>query len=267
MTTSYPVAATPGGRGPREATPRIVPSTPPPATAGSWRYRASDGSRKSLIFAIIVSAGLHAGFIFGFGGAPKKVPPPQEAPLLALSLVMPELKELEEPEDFRDSDEPVQSEEMFAPVPMQADVPTMPQPSDFVQQMDFASLIEPPDLSKAKMLSIPESDRRGGKILDLGKIFNLADLDRVPEAVLQTPPVYPTTLRREGITATVVVEFIVTSNGQVLNVVAVDTTHFGFNEAAVRGVEKWKFRPGMRGGRKVNTRMRAPIVFRVIDAE
>lgn len=39
----------------------------------------------------------------------------------------------------------------------------------------------------------------------------------------------------------------------------------GFNEAAVQGVAKWKFRAGVRGGRKVNTQMRVPIVFRFDD--
>jgi len=31
------------------------------------------------------------------------------------------------------------------------------------------------------------------------------------------------------------------------------------------GVSRWRFRPGMRGGRRVNTRMSVPIIFRVSD--
>ena len=35
---------------------------------------------------------------------------------------------------------------------------------------------------------------------------------------------------------------------------------------AVRAVSKWKFKPGRRGGKAVNTRMSVPIVFN-LDSE
>jgi outer membrane biosynthesis protein TonB len=44
-----------------------------------------------------------------------------------------------------------------------------------------------------------------------------------------------------------------------------ETTHHGFDEAAVTGVGRWKFRPGFKAGSKVNTRMRVPIVFKITD--
>jgi hypothetical protein len=31
-------------------------------------------------------------------------------------------------------------------------------------------------------------------------------------------------------------------------------------------VSRWKFRAGIKAGRKVNTRMRVPIVFKILDA-
>jgi len=30
-------------------------------------------------------------------------------------------------------------------------------------------------------------------------------------------------------------------------------------------VSRWQFRPGMKAGKKVNTRMRVPLIFRVIE--
>jgi protein TonB len=59
----------------------------------------------------------------------------------------------------------------------------------------------------------------------------------------------------------VVVEFIVNVEGRVTNAFAYESTHPGFNDAAIKGVEKWKFRAGQKAGRKVNTRMRVPINF------
>ena len=32
------------------------------------------------------------------------------------------------------------------------------------------------------------------------------------------------------------------------------------------GLQKWRFRPGVRTSQKVNTRMRVPIVFTIEDA-
>jgi len=61
------------------------------------------------------------------------------------------------------------------------------------------------------------------------------------------------------------VEFIVDTAGYVVNPVIIDSTHPGFNGPALEGVRKWKFRPGMKAGRKVNTRMQVPIVFRVVE--
>ena len=34
-----------------------------------------------------------------------------------------------------------------------------------------------------------------------------------------------------------------------------------FESAAVQAVSKWKFKPGRKGGRAVNTHMQVPIVF------
>ena len=43
-----------------------------------------------------------------------------------------------------------------------------------------------------------------------------------------------------------------------------DPAGSGFNGASMAGVEKWKFRPGVRNG-KVNPRTRVPISFKLAD--
>ena len=91
------------------------------------------------------------------------------------------------------------------------------------------------------------------------------NLDRVPGPVLQPAPLYPGSMRREGIGGTVRVEFVVDVDGRVANTQVVETTHTAFNDAAVSAVSKWKFRPGMKNGRKVNTRMCVPIVFTLAE--
>ena len=184
--------------------------------------------------------------------------------MIALRLAIPEIKDLEEPEPVPNEDAG-RSDESFLPVPMQADLPQLPKPNDFVQQIDFSSLIERPDFSQAKLFTIPENIRRESRKIaeSIGTIFNLADLDRIPEPVFQPAPVYPMSMKREGVTATVVVEFIVDTQGRAVNAMVTDSTNRSFEQAAVMGVQKWKFRAGVRDGRKVNTRMRVPIVFTI----
>jgi len=149
---------------------------------------------------------------------------------------------------------------------MQADLPQIPTPTDFVQQIDFSSLVERPDLSSVKLWTIPDNIRRGGKSGEgFANIFNLADLDRAPVPVMQPAPIYPAAMKKLGASATVMVEFIVDVEGRVQNAVATESSYPSFDDAAVLGVQKWRFRPGLRGGAKVNTRMRVPILFHVTD--
>lgn len=243
---------------------------PPPKsdpTLGSWRYPDRRAPRSLLILAIVLSAGLHAGILFGFTHRAKAVARAPEKNVIALTLTIPDLKDLEEPEPEPVSDERAAKPDLSVPVPSQADLPQLPQPADFVQQIDFSSLLEKPDFSKTDLLAVPESFRRGTKIAEsIGSIFNLADLDRHPEPVVQPAPLYPIAMRREGVTATVIIEFIVDTQGRAVNAVAAETTQPGFEEAAIVGVQRWRFRPGIRGGRKVNTRMRVPIQFTILDS-
>ena len=74
----------------------------------------------------------------------------------------------------------------------------------------------------------------------------LADLDRVPEPVFQPAPQFPFAMRREAHTGTVVVDFIVDVNGVVLDPVARESSHHGFDEAAVEAARKLDFEPAKR---------------------
>ncbi len=244
------------------------PVAPPalPVIDGSWRYDSRRRSRPLLIIAALVSIGIHAGVFFGIGKASiRRAAPPPEENLIAL-VPLPNLKELEEPEPVA-SDDSGPALDLSLPVPMQADVPQLASPTDFVQAINFASLLEQPDFSQLKVYVIPENIRSGtGKIAEkIGKIFNLEDLDRVPEPVFQPAPIYPFGLRRDAVTATLRIEFIVDTDGRVINPVVISTTQPGFEEAALSGVSKWKFRPGWKAGRKVNTRMGVPMVFTFAD--
>jgi protein TonB len=219
---------------------------------------------------LLASAGLHLLFFYGIGPEePEPIAVVAEDNYIEL-MEMPDLKELEEPdpEEYADGAE-APDQEAVSYVPMLADLPASVTVDSFVQKLDLSMLNVKPDFSAAKVVTIPPGARRAGPVAGEGlkNVFNLADLDRVPEPVFQPAPVFPPHLRREIAQARVDVEFIVNSSGKVLDPRIVYATVSGFEDAAINGVKRWQFRAGMKGGKRVNTRMRVPIVFRVVDAE
>jgi protein TonB len=202
---------------------------------------------RDLIIGIIVSALLHGGF---FASSLIKFEKPQvavveEEPVIEL-IPMPEL-DIEEPEPITNDQEPAEVIE-FAP-PTQADVPQIPTPDAFVQPLQPP----PPEGLKpvAGAISIPQS-----RVSGLGQgieVFDISTLDQRPVPRVQIQPQYPFEMRRAGIEGEVVVEFIVDTNGDVRNPFVVRSSQREFEAAAIQAVSKWKFRPGRRGGRAVNT--------------
>lgn len=148
----------------------------------------------------------------------------------------------------------------FAP-PMQNDVPQIVQVDSFVQQ------IQPPPPDNLKpvtgVINIPQGRLVAGA--GMGQIFDISQLDKIPQPTVQGRPLYPFEMRRAGITGTVTVEFIVQKNGAVRDAFAVKSTQREFEAEAVKAVSKWKFKPGQRGGAAVDTRMRVDIVFSLND--
>lgn len=231
--------------------------------SASYRYDSRPRSRKLIIIATLVSTAFHVGVLFGIGRTEKKTVPLTDEYVIPIQVEFAEITELEEVDPLP-SEEPGEEPDLGSLVPMQADVPMVPQSTDFVQQLDFSSLIEQSNLSTSNLSVIPEHISRGSKIgSGIGTIFNLADLDRAPVAVFQGAPMLPRSLKQEAASVTVMVQFIVAADGRILDATAVESTDYRFNDAATRGVSKWKFKPGMKGGRKVNTRMAVPILFNV----
>ena len=96
-------------------------------------------------------------------------------------------------------------------------------------------------------------------------VYPVGQLDEVPRARSQAPPIYPLGLMFDGTTGSATVRFIVDTNGDVVEAVAVKSTDAAFEDCSVEAVRKWKFKPGKRGGLPVNTVMTVPIVYTFND--
>ncbi len=102
----------------------------------------------------------------------------------------------------------------------------------------------------------------GQRMTDL---FDIANLDQQPTPRFQSKPVYPFEMRRAGITGEVHVAFIVDNKGKVVQAYAFRSSHREFEKPAIQAVSKWRFRPGKKDDRAVNTRMQAAIQFNITD--
>lgn len=209
--------------------------------------------RRDLIIGFLISLLIHGGVMFGDKlikfqpKAKKAAEPPPKIELIE----MPKL-EPEEPEVVEQNEDLPKPE--FIP-PMQMDVPQVITDTSFVQQ------IQPPPPENIKptsgIVNIP-ADRNQFKGIE---VFDLSKLDQQPVARFQARPQYPFEMRRAGIAGEVVVDFIVDNNGDVQNAFSMRSSQREFENAAIQAVSKWKFKPGRKGGRNVNTHMQVPIVF------
>ncbi len=215
--------------------------------------------RRDLIIGMVVAFALLGGTA-GIGewlrpGTQKVVKQEEEH---TIALKMPPI-EPDEPDvkEVEDTPTPVVD---FAP-PMQNDVPQLVQVDSFVQQ------IQPPPPEGLKpvtgVINIPQGRLVAGS--GMGQIFDISQLDQIPQATVQGRPLYPFEMRRAGITGTVTVEFIVQKNGVVRDAFALKSTQREFEAEAVKAVMKWRFKPGKRGGAEVDTRMHVDIVFSLND--
>jgi protein TonB len=249
---------------PTPATPSITPGHANPLKGATFHYYGIPAPARISWLAVLVSASLHAGLLLSFNKhvLPKKHVVEADGP--SEMMMMPDLKE---PED--DKPKELNDEEPAAPsvqVPMLQDVPVnVPVDSTFTQLPDL-NIPAKLDGAANSIMSIPMNIQRGRPDTSAMKdLFNIADLDRKPEAIMQTAPVFPFELKQSVPEARVRVGFIVNSSGDVIMPYIVNSTHRGFERAALEAVGKWKFKPGMRGGRKVNTRVEQPIDFKVMD--
>lgn len=234
-----------------------------PAPTGNWRYAAMPRRRWTYTAGLLLSVGLHTAIFFGVSSekAPTLVAPKAEEQVIAME--MPPLPQ-EEPEQQVAELSDTPPAETVA-VPQLMDVPSMVALNDFQQLVDLRPQTDI-DPNALRQLAIPVNHGRGGAGgAGLGNVFSLSDLDRVPQPVAQPAPQYPPNVRDEITEAKVVVGFIVDADGAVRDPRVISSTSQEFERSAVNGVLRWKFRPGMKGGKKVATRMEVPLKFVATD--
>jgi protein TonB len=230
--------------------------------SADWHYRRGFSGSRVPWFGMSVAGALLALGLLGFNQRPKPVAAAVEEP--------PAIEIVDWPKAAPDPEES-SSELADAPTEEGIDAPSLPDvptsvsiENSFVQEIDYSSFRPKNEVSMANLSAIPAIVRHGGGNgrRDLKDLFNLADLDRIPQPVFQPLPKITDEMLGGYPEARATLEFIVTKTGEVIDVQVVDADTRKIGEAAATAIARWKFRPGYKGGRAVNSRMRQPMFFK-----
>ncbi len=88
-----------------------------------------------------------------------------------------------------------------------------------------------------------------------------AGQDSRPVPVKTPPPVYPSDMRRDGISGMVTVKVVIDESGNVAECAVNKSTRAEFETAALNAVKNWKFKPAVKGGSAVRSQVIIPVSF------
>lgn len=214
---------------------------------------------RQLIIPGIIAAAAHATLLIP--PAREALPPADAATVTPIVIDLPQQKE--EPVAPDDPDRPPidLTEVKFVPEVQ----PTITMPNEDNPFRDPIPLTMPnPNLKGENLMSIPVNYITGGaqNKIDPNKVFfRLDQLDNRPRTIFQTAPEYPYTMKGQGISGEVTVNFTVDENGVVQDVRVVKSTHPEFEGPTIRAVSKWRFEPGRKNGKRVGFKMSVPVAF------
>jgi TonB family protein len=114
-------------------------------------------------------------------------------------------------------------------------------------------------------LAAAEAAARNRRVPYTGLTYDVSELDTAPKPTLRSPPDYPAALRQFRVSGRATIDFIVAPDGKVTNAQVTSASMPEFGQAALEGVERWQFEPGVVSGNAVATHMQIPIVFAMDD--
>jgi periplasmic protein TonB len=209
--------------------------------------------RRDLFFGAVVSFLVVLAVVW-FGSGPAWAAKPPVAPTVTPPTVTPfptdpDTYQTADPEDTH----PKPKEKLPDVLPQLQDEPQPHTPDAITQPIEVVA----PNPNIQHLVKIPGGGGGGPGL----QVFNVDGVDEAPVPKYRARPAYPNQARLDGHSGVVWVDFIVDTSGDVRNAFAVRSSMREFEDSAVAAVGKWKFQPGMKGGRAVLTHMQVPIVF------
>ncbi len=216
---------------------------------------------------IVISA--HAFLLFGFTRKPG-LPPPKPEPkpdrgVIEATPVAPE--EIDPPEEIATVGE-ASGGKSSPPPPISPEI--------FPTNLTPGGILVPIDRTPVSVITglvgnvIPAGFWRGGEgPYDKNGygdgVHSVLNLDFEPRARVRPAPAYPFSLKANGVSGEVLVEFVVDESGRVLNPRVVRSTHTAFEGPTLSAVARWRFEPGTRRSKPVRFKMVVPVKFSLND--
>jgi protein TonB len=97
-----------------------------------------------------------------------------------------------------------------------------------------------------------------------GGVFRVGGGVSQPAVIFKVDPEYSEEARKAKYSGTVMLAVIVDVEGHARDIHVVKSLGMGLDEKAIEAVEKWKFKPGMKGGTAVNVRATIEVNFRLL---
>ena len=170
----------------------------------------------------------------------------------------------------RDTSSHVIADVYLPPPPPPPPEPPPPEEEEDKEEIELEEQRKLPSLDQLALSLNPNlSGNLGGEfglpefeVGDLSSmIFEMEDLDEIPRVISSVSPIYPDTMRRSGLEGRVVIRFIVDENGLVKSARVESATNPAFSKPALDALRKWRFKPGIKDGRKVKVKCRQPMPF------
>ena len=103
---------------------------------------------------------------------------------------------------------------------------------------------------------------RGGGVG--GGVFRVGGGVSQPSVIFKVDPEYSEEARKAKYSGTVMLAVVVDIEGHARDIHVVKSLGMGLDEKAIEAVQKWKFKPGMKGGQAVNVRATIEVNFRLL---
>jgi periplasmic protein TonB len=211
----------------------------------------NEKSPVGVIAAVIFSVGITAA-LFGVLPFAHQIARPERSLELRKTTAIEQTPEVEEPE----APPPVEEEK-----PPEA--PPEPQLAEVQQQIALSADLEVAVGSGGALAGFGNIQALTAAEAVKQDAFDVADLEKRPEAVSQVPPVYPAELRKAKIEGRVKVVFLVSEEGRVEDARIDNSSRPEFEKPALEAIRKWRFRPGQKDGQPVRAFMSLPMKFSV----
>ena len=97
-----------------------------------------------------------------------------------------------------------------------------------------------------------------------GGVFKVGGGVSAPAVIYKVDPEYSEEARKAKYSGAVMLSIVVDAEGRAKDIHVVKSLGMGLDEKAMEAVEKWKFKPGMKGGEPVNVRAQIEVNFRLL---